>query len=280
MPTIAVIGAGPLGGVLAHTLAARNRVTAVQLIDPEVKVAEGKALDILQASPIEQFSTRLTAAGTLAAAGGADAIVLADLVTGGEISGESGLALVRQLARLEASAPIVFAGGAQRELMIRTHAELHVAARRLVGSAPLALESSIRALVAALIDASPVDLSIGVAGVPPRHAVIGWDAATAFGQPLAAILAAHHMAALSTRLLALWPPSPYTSASAAARVAEAIALGSRRRYVSFAVLERTSAGPNRVAAVPVAFVRGGVGSVLEPALSRHERVAFENGLAG
>ena len=278
MPTIAVIGAGPLGGALAHKLAGRGRIRDVRLIDPEVKIAEGKALDILQSAPVEQFSTRLSAAQTLAAAAGADAIVLADLVSAGEITGEAGLTLVRDLARLETTAPIVFAGGTQRELMARAHGELHVARPRLIGSAPLALESSVRALVAALLDASPIDLVIAVAGVPPRDAVIGWEAATAFGQPIAAVLAAHQIAAVSARLPALWPPSPYTLASAAARVAEAAALGSRRRFTCFAVLDGTTAGRSQIAAVPVAIARGGIGRVLEPALSRHERTAFENGL--
>ena len=51
--------------------------------------------------------------------------------------------------------------------MTRAITELHLAPRRLVGSAPLALESAVRAVTAAVMDASPADLSIGVAGVPP-----------------------------------------------------------------------------------------------------------------
>jgi malate dehydrogenase len=278
MPFIAVIGAGPLGGALAHKLAGRSSVAEVRLIDPDGRVAAGKALDILQAAPIEQFSARVTAAASIPAAAGADAIVLADLVTGGEIAGETGLALLRQLAALETVAPILFAGGAQRELMIRGLDELHVAPRRLIGAAPLALESSVRAITAALLDASPADLSIGIAGVPPRDAVIGWDAATAFRQPIAASLAAHHMATISSRLPALWPPAPYSLASAAARVAEALADGSRRRYTCFAAVDVAGAGRNLVAAVPVEIVKGGIRQVIEPALSRHERTAFENGL--
>jgi malate dehydrogenase len=277
MSLIAVIGAGPLGGALAHKLAGRSRVAHVRLIDPEARIAEGKALDILQSSPIEQFSARVTAAASIPAAAGADAIVLADLVSG-EIAGEAGLALLRQLARLETTAPIVFAGGAQRELMMRGLAELHLSPGRLIGSAPLALESSVRAVTAALLDASPADLSIGIAGVPPRDAVIGWAGATAFHQPIASSLAAHHMAAISSRLPALWPPSSYTLASAAARVAEALAAGSRRRYTCFAAVDVAGAGRNLVAAVPVEIVKGGIGRVIEPALSRHERTAFENGL--
>ena len=278
MPFIAVIGAGPLGGVLAHKLAGRSRVNDVRLIDPEGRVADGKALDILQSSPIEQFSTRVTSASSIPAAAGADAIVLADLVAGGEIAGETGLALLRQLVTLDTAAPILFAGGAQRELMIRGLDELHIAPHRLIGSAPLALESSVRAITAALLDASPADLSIGIAGVPPRDAVIAWDAATAFHQPIAASLAAHHIAGISSRLAALWPPPAYTLASAAARVAEALACGSRRRYTCFAAIDVTGAGRNLVAAVPVEIAKGGIRHVIQPALSRHERTAFENGL--
>jgi malate dehydrogenase len=278
MSIVAIIGAGPLGGALAHALAERSRVDEVRLIDPEARIAEGKALDILQSSPVQQFSARLTAATSLAAAAGADAIAFADFVSGGEIAGETGLATLRAIARLDATAPLLFAGGTQRELMQRGAGELRIVARRLIGSAPLALESAVRALAAALIDASPADLAIGVAGVPPHAAVIGWDAATAFNQPIAHVLPAHQLSSISSRLPALWPPSPFTLAGAAARVAEALAHGSRRRYTCFASIDVTGAGRGLIAAVPVEIVQGGIRRTLEPALSRHERTAFENGL--
>jgi malate/lactate dehydrogenase len=92
------------------------------------------------------------------------------------------------------------------------------------------------------------------------------------------VLPPHQLASLSARLPALWPPSPYTLASAGARVAEALALGTRRRYTCFAPIDVTGAGRGLIAAVPVEIVRGGIGRTLEPALSRHERTMFENGL--
>jgi malate dehydrogenase len=278
MSTVAIIGAGPLGGALAHALAERSRVDQVRLIDPEGRIAEGKALDIQQSGPVQQFSTQLSAATTVTAAAGASAIVFADLIAGGEIAGESGLAMVKQVARMDTSAPLLFAGGTQRELMTRALGEARIDARRVIGSAPLALESAITALAAALADVSPADLSIGVAGVPPRDAVIGWDAATAFHQPIATRLAPHHLSALSGRIAALWPPGPYTLAAAAARVAEALTHGSRRRYTCFASIDVGGAGRGMIAAVPVEIVKGGIGRTLDPALSRHERTAFENGL--
>jgi malate dehydrogenase len=278
MSTIAIVGAGPLGGALAQALAERDRVSEVRLIDPEGRIADGKSLDLLQSGPVEQFSTRLTSAQSYAAAAGADAIVLADPIAAGEIAGEAGLAIVRQIARLDGEAPLLFAGAGARSLMTLAIGELRIAPRRVLGSAPLALESSVRALTAALLDVSPADLSIGVAGVPPQHAVIGWDAATAFHQPIGAILPAHQMAAMSARVPALWPPAPYALASAAARVAEALAHGSRRRYTCFAAADVSEIGRNVVAAMPVEIRKGGIARTLTPALSRHERTAFENGL--
>src|SRR3954462_842881 len=90
MPIVAIIGAGPLGGALAHALAERSRVDEVRLIDPEGRIAEGKVLDILQSAPVQQFSTRLSAATTFAAAAGASAIVFADLLAGRGIAGGAG----------------------------------------------------------------------------------------------------------------------------------------------------------------------------------------------
>jgi hypothetical protein len=188
------------------------------------------------------------------------------------------LPIVRQVARLDADAPLLFAGGAARDLMTSALAELRVAPHRVLGSAPLALESSVVALTAALADISPADLSIGVTGVPPHDAVIGWDAATAFHQPIAARLAAHVLSGISARLPALWPPAPYALASAASRVAEALAHGSRRRYTCFAAVDVADVGRNVIAAVPVEIRKGGVSRTLTPALSRHEQTTFENGL--
>jgi len=213
-----------------------------------------------------------------AAAAGADAIVFADLAATGEVADEWGLALVKQVIAINSRTPLLFAGGGQRELMTRTITELHVPAARLAGSAPLALESAVRAFTAALVDAAAADISIAIAGVPPHDAVVAWDSATGFNQPIARVLAPHHMAALSARLPALWPPSPYTLGSAGARVAEALALGSRRRYTCFAAVDAAGIGRNFIAAVPVEFVKGGIGRTLEPALSPHERTQFERGL--
>jgi len=220
MSVIAIIGVGPLGGALAHKLAGRSRTAEVRLIDPEESVATGKALDILQSGPVENSGVRVTAHGSLHAAAGADAIVFADAVSGAEHAGEAGLALVRRLHAAGASAPLVFAGATQRALMQPCIRELHIPAARVLGTAPAALASALRALGGAILDTSAVEITLQVLGVPPSHTVVAWQEATVAGQPLTAVMGAHEIAALSARIPRLWPPGPYALASAAARVGE------------------------------------------------------------
>jgi malate dehydrogenase len=274
MSIIAIIGAGPLGGALAHKLAGRSRVGEVRLIDAEESIARGKALDILQAGPVEGFGTVVSAQGTILAAAGADAIVLADSAGGGDHRGEAGLALVRQLHASGAAGPIVFAGAAQRELMWRCITELHLPPARIIGSAPMALASALRALTAVVLDSSAVEISLNVVGVPPSHAVAAWQEATVSGQPLPDVMGAHEIAMLSARIGGLWPPGPYALASAAARVAEALCSGSRRQYSCFVDL-----GRGRIAAMPVELKRGGIRRIVEPVLTAQEQTALENALA-
>jgi malate dehydrogenase len=272
MSFIAIIGAGPIAGALAHKLAARNRVREVRLIDPAGTIAQGKALDILQSSPIEGFATRVTAADSIHAAAGAAAIVVADPASGpGEYEGEPAVALVKQLAAIEAAAPLVFAGASHRELIMRATGELHVAAARVVGSAPYALESALRAMAGVMLDGSGVEVGLRVVGVPPKGAVVAWEEATAHGQPISAELPPHAIVALSARIPRLWPPGPYVLGSAAARIAEAIANGSRRRYSCFVTVR-----PQAVVAMPVELGPSGIQRIIEPALTRLERTWLEN----
>jgi malate dehydrogenase len=274
MSFIAVIGSGPLGGAIAHRVASRDRIGEVRLIDEDERVAAGKALDIAQSAPVEGFGTRVTAAGSIAAAAGADAIVLADPAAGpGEHTGESGLALLRKLVRLETGSPILCAGASQRELIARGITELYLPQARILGSAPFALESALRSLAGLTIDVSGAEISLRIVGVPPRSVVVAWEEASAFAQPVAAHIAPHQIAALSARIPTLWPPGPYALASAASRIVEAIVNGSRRRFTCFVGL-----GRGIVAAMPAEVGSEGVRSVIEPSLTRLERTRLDTAL--
>jgi hypothetical protein len=218
----------------------------------------------------------LTSAASVEAAVGADVIVIADRAEGSvEHSGESGLALLRQLFRAGAASPIVCAGAAQRDLIGKAVTELHRPRHQVLGSAPFALESALRALAGLAIDGSGVEVCLRVVGVPPRGAVVAWEEASAYGQPLSSELPAHAIAGLASRIPSLWPPGSYVLAAAATRVAEAIIHRSRRRFSCFVALD---AGPVRAAvcAMPVQLGPQGVAEILEPSLTRQEKTLMEN----
>ncbi|HXW08960.1 MAG TPA: NAD(P)-binding domain-containing protein [Vicinamibacterales bacterium] len=277
MPFVAIIGSGPLGGAIAQKLATRDRVSEVRLIDEAEAVASGKALDIQQSAPVDGFSARVTAAQTVDAAAGAAVIVLADSPAGAEHTGEAALGIVRRIARAGGHAPIVFGGALQAPLIARAAAELRVERGRLVGSAPAALESALRALAALALDGAGTEIALRVLGVPPRSAVVAWESASLSGQPLTARVPAHVLAGLSARIPGLWPPGPYALASAAARTVEAIVHGSRRHLTCFVALE---AGPirNALASMPAALGPEGVRRIVPPVLSRQEQTLVENAM--
>jgi malate/lactate dehydrogenase len=126
-----------------------------------------------------------------------------------------------------------------------------------------------------MIDGTGSEVTLRVVGVPPRSAVVTWEEAMAHGQPLSSALAPHHIAALSDRIRSLWPPGPYALGSAAARVVEAIANGSRRRYSCFVAVRA-----GIVAAMPVELGPTGIVRIHEPTLTRQERTMMENAVDG
>jgi malate dehydrogenase len=278
MPFVAIIGSGALGGAVAHALAAGDRVPEVRLIDSEGSIARGKALDITQSAAIARFATRVTAADAIEAAAGASVVVLADAAaSNAEHAGEPGLALLRRLIAIGDSTPVVCAGIGQRELIARAVIELQVSPSRIIGSAPTALESALRALVAVAMDGSGAEISLRLVGVPPRSAVVAWEESAVAGQPLSRELPAHVIAGLNARIPVLWPPGPYALGAACARTVDAIAAGSRRRFTCFVAMD---AGPLRAAvtAMPVELNREGVRRILQPALTRQERTLLENAI--
>jgi malate dehydrogenase len=276
MKEVAIVGAGDLGGALAHVLARRDAARSIRLIDERAQPAAGKALDIAQAAPIEGFAAQLSAASDWATAAGADVIVVADRFGGGEWSGDDGLRLVRDLTRSAPAAVIVCAGASQRELIDGAVRELPVDRRRLVGSAPEALAAGARALVALALNGSARDVSLSVLGVPPAHAVVPWQDATVAGFALTRLVDEAARRRIAARVPALWPPGAYALATAAALTIDAIAWRTRR-LVSCFVGPDTSAGlQSKTAAMPVRLGPAGVVEVVAPSLSVVERIALEN----
>jgi malate dehydrogenase len=278
MHEVAIVGAGELGGALAHVIARRDVARTVRLIDDKGRIAEGKALDIAQAAPVEGFATRLVGSTDPSTAAGAAVIALADRAGGGEWQGEEALQLVQRLTRSTQTAIILCAGAAQRDVIEFAACELRVPRTRLLGSAPEALAAGARALVALAANTSPRDVALSVLGVPPAHVVIPWEEASLAGFALSRVIDEPTRRRLAAQVSALWPPGPYALASAATMAIEAMA-GRCRRTASCFVAPDLSAGRRvRTAAMPVRLGPAGIAEVLIPRLSVVEKVALDNAM--
>jgi malate dehydrogenase len=278
MQEVAIIGAGDLGGALAHILARHDVVRSIRLIDEKGRVAEGKALDVAQAAPIEGFATRLSGSTDVSSAAGASVIVLADRADAGEWRGDEALQLVRRLSLSAPAAILLCAAASQRELIDAGVRELRIARARLFGSAPEALAAGARALVALAADGSPRDVALSVLGVPPGHTVIPWEDATLAGFALTRIVDEPSRRRLCARVAALWPPGPHALAAAATMVVEAMAGRSRRIASCFVAPDASAGRRTRTAALPVRLGPAGIVDVVLPALSVAEQVALDNAM--
>ena len=273
MSTVAIVGAGPLGGTLAHTLAARDRHREVRLVDDAHDVAAGKALDIAQAGPIGPFRTTVVAAARPAGVVGADVVVLAEPVgaTDTAWTGEAGLAVLRQVVGANRRAVVVHAGADPGDLLERGVGEAGVERRRLVGSAPEAWRGAVQALVALEIGCAPSDVALAVLGRPPTHPVVAWSRATAAGVALDAWLAPPRLARVQARVERLHPLGPYVLAAGAARVVTELTSGHVRRPCCLVVDDGEHGLRGRARARPVELDRYGVTRVLDSSVSPRER---------
>src|SRR5947207_6595512 len=72
---IALIGAGQIGGTLAH-LVGLKELGDVVLFDIMEGIPQGKALDIAEAGPVEGYDARYVGANDYAAIAGADVVIV------------------------------------------------------------------------------------------------------------------------------------------------------------------------------------------------------------
>jgi malate dehydrogenase len=275
MAVAAIIGAGPTAGAIAHALARRGSFSSVLLVDAAIQVAAGKALDIQQAGPIEGSDTRLAARATPGEAGASDLVILADQYgpPALEWKGEPGLVALGHVRRAGHGGPWLFAGASSVWLMERAANELGLASDKLAGSAMLALEGALRAIMAVEADVSVLDVDAPVVGSPPDTVRVLWEQATVAGQPALSRLARSGVQRIEHRLRQMWPPGPMALGSAAALMATAMSCNARRRLTTLALVPAGANEP-RVVAVPALLGPSGIRAVDTALLEGHPTRRF------
>jgi hypothetical protein len=247
MPFVAILGAGDLGGALTYTLASRARFDEVRLIDPVGTVAMGKALDIRQAGPADVSSTRVTGHADVAASAGAWVVVLADPLASKDGKPQALDALLTHVTRVAPAAVVVCADATHGALLPRFVGGGACSPDLLVGSAPAAMVSAARALVALACRTSPAAVHVSLASLTASpQPVVDWSRSSIRGRAAADLLTRDQRDRLDRQIALAWPPGPLTLASAAARCAEAAWFGTRRPQPAW-VVDRGLIGRQRVA---------------------------------
>jgi malate/lactate dehydrogenase len=133
-------------------------------------------------------------------------------------------------------------------------------------------------MVALAIDGSPRDVALSVLGVPPSQIVIPWEDAAFAGFALTRLIDEPARRRLVARIAALWPPGPYSLASASAKAVGAM-FGRTRAVVNCFVAPDQSQGVRRrTAALPARLNLRGIERIALPELNGADRVALDNAM--
>ena len=287
---IALIGAGMIGGTLAH-LCALKRLGDVILFDVVEGLPQGKALDLLEAGPIEGYDCAIVGTNSYEDIAGADVcIITAGLARKPGMSRDDLLAvnskiMVDVATHLRDKAPNAFV------IVITNPLDAMVTAikratgfpkQRVVGQAGVLDSARYRAFIAMELGVSVQSVSAIVLGghgddmVPVRsYCQVG-------GVPVETLIAPERLEAIEHRvrhaggeIVNLLKSSAYYSpAHAAVQMAEAY-LSDKKQVLPCAALLEGEYGVNGFyVGVPVLIGGGGVERVIEIALTPAEEQAL------
>lgn len=271
---MAVLGAGELGATIARRLAERAMARRVVLVDADGGKARGKALDILQAGPLEGYDTRVEGCAALDPDGATDVLVVADPTDLAEHlftvsrAAEVAKSLVAPLGK-----GILLVAGAHSPSLVEAAVRAGVPRDRALGSSPVAFAGALRRGLATEVRAEPDEVSVSLFGLPPQHLIVPQGSATVGGiaiERLSSTAARRALEAVRRRI-----PGPVALAAAAVRVLGALQ-ASRGTVLPVVVVLEGEYGHRGVAlAVPARLGGGRVLSVVEVALEPVDRVAFD-----
>jgi len=300
-PKIALVGAGNIGGALAH-LAMLKRLGDVVLFDIAEGVPDGKALDIYQASPVENIDARLTGGRSYTAIRDANVVI----VTAG-IARRPGMSRddligvnvkvmqsVGEGIRKYAPNAFVICITNPLDAMVWALREAsHVPHKRVVGMAGILDSARFRAFLAESLEVSVEDVCASVlgghgdtmvplvryttvAGIPlPDLVKMGWITK----QRLDEIVNRTRNGGAEIVALLKTGSAFYAPASSAMQMVESFLYDRKRVLPCAAYLNGEYGVRGLYVGVPVVIGASGVERIVELPLTKPEKVAFAKSVA-
>ncbi|HWC90890.1 MAG TPA: malate dehydrogenase [Pirellulales bacterium] len=291
---ITIIGAGNVGATTAHWCAAAELGDIVLLDIPEIEgVPKGKALDLMQASPIMGFDAKITGTSSYDDSAGSDVVVItAGMARKPGMSRDDLLGInakivgsvAEQVKRTSPQSVVIVVSNPLDAMVQRTLQVTGFPPARVVGQAGVLDTARYRAFLAMELGVSVEDISALLLGghgdtmVPmPSYTSVG-------GIPVTRLIDAKRLEEIVDRtrkggaeIVALLKTGSayYAPAAATAQMVEAVVRDKKRLIPCAAYCQREYGVGGYYVGVPVILGAGGVEKIIELELSSQERADFQ-----
>lgn len=292
---IALIGAGNIGGTMAH-LCALKGLGDVVLYDVIEGLPQGKALDLLQSGPIENFDATLIGTTKYEDIGGADiCIVTAGIarkpgMSRDDLVGTNAKIMSQVAEGIKKYAPnsfVIVITNPLDAMVTLTKRVTGFPKNRVVGQSGILDSSRYRTFIARELNVSVKSVAAMVLGGHGDDMVPLRSTCLVSGVPVEKLIPAKRLDEIEARvrnaggeIVALLKTGSafYSPASAAIRMAEAYLFDKKEILPCAAYLEGEYGVRGTYFGVPVMIGAGGVEKVIEIDLSPADRKAFDESL--
>ncbi|PZX49184.1 malate dehydrogenase [Algoriphagus chordae] len=293
MSKVTVVGAGNVGATCADVLAYREIAEEIVLIDIKEGVAEGKALDIFQKAPINQYDSRTTGStNDYSKTANSDVVVITSglprkpgMTRDDLIETNAGIvkSVTENVIKHSPNAIIIVVSNPLDVMTYQAHITAGTSRNKVIGMAGILDTARYRAFLAEELNVSPKEIQAILMGghgdtmVPlPRYTTVA-------GIPVTELVAKDKLDAIIERtkfgggeLVKLMGTSAwYAPGAAAAQMVEAILKNQRRVFPVCIKLECEYGIDDCYLGVPVILGKNGVEKVLELDLNAEEKALLE-----
>lgn len=293
MSKVTVVGAGNVGATCADVLAYREVAEEIVLIDIKEGIAEGKALDIWQKAPINQYDSRtLGSTNDYSKTANSDVVVITSglprkpgMTRDDLIETNAGIvkSVTENVVKHSPNAIIIVVSNPLDVMTYQAHLTSGFSRNKVIGMAGILDTARYRAFLAEELNVSGKEIQAILMGghgdtmVPlPRYTTVA-------GIPVTELVAKDKLDAIIERtkfgggeLVKLMGTSAwYAPGSAAAQMVEAILKNQRRVFPVCIKLDGEYGIDDCYLGVPVILGKNGVEKVLELDLNAEEKALLE-----
>ncbi|MAC95960.1 MAG: malate dehydrogenase [Flavobacteriales bacterium] len=291
---VTVVGAGNVGATCANVIAHKELANEVVLVDIKEGLAEGKALDIWETSPINLYDTRtIGSTNNYSKTAGSDVVVITSgiprkpgMSRDDLIATNAGIvkSVTENIIKHSPDAKIIIVSNPLDVMTYCAYLTAKIDSSRVFGMAGILDTARYRSFLAEELDLSPKDIQAVLMGghgdtmVPlPRYTTVG-------GIPVTELIDEEKLDAIVERtkkgggeLVNLMGTSAwYAPGAAAAQMVEAIVRDQKRVFPVCALLKGEYGMDNIYLGVPVVLGKNGIEKIIELDLNDDEKALLND----